>query len=83
MRKVDFLETISDSWCKKMGVSIVKKMPPLLFGENKIVENRRNESCMVFPSRSDMWHFIICLTDFNSVKEVEDYITKMIKSCEK
>lgn len=85
MRKVDFLEKINDSWCEKMGVSIVKKMPPLLFGENKIDENRRNESCMVFPSSHNILPFCICLLDFNSVNEVEDYIdiTKMIKSCEK
>lgn len=83
MRKVDFLETISDSWCEKMGVSIVAKIPPPLFGESEIDKNRRNESCMVFPNRSNIWHFIICLLDYNSVKEVEDYITKMIKSCDK
>lgn len=79
MTKDDFFKQIDDSWCSKMGVSVVKRSPPPLFNENVNQQIRREESSVFFPSKSGAYPFCVCFLDFDSVNSVETYIHDMLR----
>lgn len=77
MTKNDFFSQIDDSWCHKMGVSVVKQSPPSLFGQNEKQKNRTKETSIFFPSKPGSYPFRVCFLDFDTVNSVEKYIHDM------